>query len=606
MYNPSLHLNRRILFVSAPFFAAAIAAFLFFPRYEIYRSRPVALLLVAAIAGLAAFHPRLSAIPAAVGRATMAPSRERFGLFLFASGTLLYSALAWNLYSGLPVLDDDVSALFQARIFLSGRLWLPIPEHHEFFATFGVISGEHGADHMCSMYPLGHPLLLLPGLALGVPWLVMPLFGAGTCVLAASVGRILFDEKVGRLAGLLCLASPMFAEICSTHLNHAPTAFGALLATRGILLSLRRPSLRQGLLAGLGISIAFLCRPATAAALGLVLGIAVAAHPVKAWRSLGPLSAAAAVLACALAAHVLYTQGQTGNWRIPGHVLCMKDLGRYGFTPWFGPSDALRNGLLRTMEFGVKATGWPVAAFLPALLPLFRRGWRGRAAWLWLMPVALTLVYWFYFYYEEDIPARYLFSSLPALLVLVAAGCEFAADAIGVSLTRVVTVPAACAVLAFLPAHLAGVDDHFCDVEKTLPRVVRAAGIHDAVVFYDDVGLCPDRLERTNTYYATGFMRNALDFRGDVVYAKNGKESNAELARVFPGRTYYLYRYRRDRNLSELYREDFDPETGEPSHTFIILDVSRYVGPDRLRPSIGIISAFEDHRPPKAHKEARP
>ncbi|MBQ9726755.1 MAG: glycosyltransferase family 39 protein, partial [Kiritimatiellae bacterium] len=576
---------RRALAAVAVLSAAALA---FADGFSPFRDRPFATLAVAAVAGAAAFHPRLSWIVSAAGRLAMRPSPRRFGWFLFVAGTVSCAALSWILFAGLPVLDDDVAALFQARIFLSGRLWIPSPEPIAFFHNFGMLSSLHGLDHMCAMYPFGHPLLLAPFAAAGVPWLAMPVFGGGVCALAASVGRILFGERCGRLAGLLCLSSPMFLEVCSTHLCHAPTAFGILLALRGILLCLEKPDARQGLLAGLGLAVAFLCRPATAAALGLSLGLFAAARPAKAWRAVRPLAAAAAVLAVAVALHVLYTQGQTGDWRRAGHAVALEwlGLGGYGFSPRFGPAAALRNSAMRLSAFAAKATGWPVPALLPALLPLLRRGTRRRAALLWTALPLLVAVYHFFFYFEWCLPGRYLFCALPFVLVLAAAGCEEAARALGVPLSRLVAIPASCALFVFLPARFSSFDDHFWDVEKTLPRVVEAAGLRNALVFYDDIGTASDRAGEKNLYFATAFMRNDLDFRGDVVYAVNRKEANAELAAAFPGRTFYLYRYRRDVNLSELYREEFDPATGVARHVFLPLDIPGYVRPGTVEPSI--------------------
>jgi len=573
------------------FLAAALLAWIFFPRFSTYWSHPVWTAAAIAVAVALVTVPRLSAIPARLGALVMRPSRRTFGLAVFLIGAAWFSALSWILYEGTPVLDDDVSALFQARIFLSGRLTVPAPAPAEFFSQFAIISGTHGVDWLCSMYPFGHPLVLLPGVAVGASWLIMPLFAAGACVMAAALGRALFSERTARFAALACLASPMFAELGSTHLNHAPTAFGVLLAAWSVLacLGLRRDApppagpraLLHGLLAGVGISLAFLCRPADAAASGLVIGLLVLARFRRAWDARRSLLAAAAVLACAVVAHLAWTQIQTGDWRVPGHEFCMMNgMGRYGFTPFFGPRKAFFHAHLRTMELGAKATGWPVAVFFPALLPLFSPSRRKRALWLWAFPAALSALYFFFFWYEHCYPARYLFVAVPPLLILAAEGVAIFARFVRKPFRTVAAPPVFLALAVFLPFHLASFDDHWHDVERLLPKILRAAGVHDAVVIRHDRGHADDRADRVRDYYATSFLLNDVDFAGDVVHVRNLRGRNAELPALFPGRAIYLYRYNRSRNEGELYLERFDPATGAPSHTFIPLDLPGYADPD--------------------------
>ena len=576
------------------FGALSIAALFAFPRFSVYRGNLLPTAIVATVAALLAFHPRFAAVPTAIGRIVMRPSDRAFGWGVFLAGTAWFAILSLVLFSGTPVLDDDSAALFQAKIFLSGRLRVPAPSPPEFFDQFGIISRHHGVPWLCYMYPFGHALVLLPGLALGVPWLVMPLFSGGACALTASLGRILFGERVARLAALCCLASPMSAELGATFLNHAPTAFGVLLATRGVLLCLRengddadgpdrtlRRRLLPGLETGIGLSLAMLCRPADAAVCGVILGLVAISRPVRAWRARSPFLVALAVLAVAIAAHLAWTQIQTGDWRVPGHTFFM-GAGKYGLSDSFTLQKAIRNAAWRTMEFGAKSTGWPVAAFFPALLPLLRRRWRARALWLWSFPAALSAVYFFFFWYEVCFPARYLSAALAPLILLAAAGWATAAEAAGLSLSRTCLVPAALGLFVFLPAHLRSFDDHWHEVERILPRVVERAGLHNAVVIQSDVGMAHDRANRLRRYFASAFILNDPDFRGDVVFVHNLRSRNKELLGLFPGRTVWLYRYRRDRNLAELYRETFVPSTGEAVHDFVELPgLSGYVDPAR-------------------------
>ena len=585
----------RLILRQMPLAAVALLSFLalaYFPRLAIYRThRRLFVAIALSAACLVVLRGRRS-LPNWLGSIIMRPSATAFGFSVFAVGTLFFSWLSFFLFQGTPVLDDDISALFQARILLSGHLTVPAPQPQEFFSQFAIISGYHNVDWLCSMYPIGHAIVLLPGLALGIPWITMPLFAAGTCVLAAAIGRLLFDERTARLAAITCLTSPMFAELGATYLNHAVTAFGVLLTIWSVLKCLDfqntgdKPRLYEGIFAGVGISLAFLCRPADAFATGIVIGIAAAANPVKAWKARGPLALATAILAVAVLMHLAWTQVQTGDWRIPGHAFCMQGLGTYGLSDSFPLKKAIYHGQLRTMDFGAKATGWPISVYFSALIPLAYRRLRAQSVWLWLFFAALWTLYFFYFWYEHCFPARYLFVAAPLLILLSSAGWRLVADEVGISLSRAVFAPALLGVLLYLPLHLRAFDDHWYDVERNLPKVVAKANLHNAVLIYDEVEYSRDRDSMDNRYYASAFIQNALDFNGDIIYVHNRRSENAKLPRLFPGREIYLYRFRRSKNLVELYREEFDPETGEPHHTFFEMDLPRYLNPNLVNPSI--------------------
>ena len=93
----------------------------------------------------------------------------RFEGVIFLIAVVWYSVLSFDLFQGIPHLDDSVASLFQARVFLSGNITLPLPEHPEFFRVFGVLAAESGLDHQVGMYPPGWPLLLAVGQVVGIP-----------------------------------------------------------------------------------------------------------------------------------------------------------------------------------------------------------------------------------------------------------------------------------------------------------------------------------------------------------------------------------------------------------------------------------------------------
>ena len=563
---------------------ATLAALALLPRFATYRAHPLAAALLAG-AGLAlALAPRGARALGRISRAVGSVSPVAFGLFLFVAGTLFYALVSWRVFGALPVLDDDACALMQARVFLSGRVTMPLPDPPECFRLHFWLDDQYGLPHMCAMYPPGHPALLALGLAVGAPWLVMPVLGGLLAVLVASVGRLLFDEESARLAGLFCVVSPMVCELSATHLAHVPAACGLLLAARGVLRCLERPSWADGALAGLGIALSFQCRTADAVVAGFTMAVPVLASPGRAWRARGPLALAALILALSIAGQAWYWSATTQDWRTPGHVLALGERGRIGFFADYTPAMAVRRLFVRLGELNGRVLGWPVPTFLPAVVPLFFRPWRLKALWLWSVPAAMLAFLAFFWGWEQPyLPASYAFASVPALLLLSAAGVSRIARRLSVPALRILPPVALPALLLFLPAHLRSFDDHFWNMEKTLPRVVRAAGVRNAVVLCDAIDLHPrTEIDIRYDFFARAFLMNALPFEsGDVVFVRNLRNWNDRVFSRFPGRRFFLYRFNRRNAASELYRIDF--EDGEPVYRFVALDLPRYPKPDGRR-----------------------
>lgn len=535
-------------------------------------AQPWLALACVAIAVLLLYLPALRGARRTLHSLVFGSPRRRFNLALFLAGAAIYAVACWLIFDGLPRLDDEVSALFQGRILASGRVVLPAPQPPDFFRTFGTIDGVRGYEHLCSMYPPGHPALLALGSLLGVPWLVNPLLGGGLVVLTAELGRQLYGRRTGRLAGLLALLSPSFLLMSSSHLSHIPTAFFCALCMWSVVRLLRTRSWGFGALAGFAMGMAFLSRPLTALVVGVVIGLAPLWYWRRAlvrWRAVG---AALLLAALGVGALLAYQQEATGDFRVAGHEVGLGRRAKYGF----GKIDFART---HTVELGIEHTarrmeamnrnvlGWPVPVFLLALLPFLSGRARREDVWLLLPSLGLLLAYMAFWYFEHYYPGRYIFAGVPMLIVLAARGCMLAASALRRRpelIRRAAPTAATACVLfnlfVFLPNYTASYGGTFADVEMVLPRVLEDHDFSNSVLFMDAVERSQDYLDPFNDFYGTGFMLNDLDFSGDMVFARNLRERNAELVERHPDRDYYLYRYHRTHDKALLYRLEFGAE----------------------------------------------
>jgi hypothetical protein len=522
--------------------------------------------LACLVAGALLVCPPFGCVALGLFRRLYRVSPGRFRLGLFMVGLLINAIVALVVFHGVPRLDDGVAALFQARLLARGAATIPLPPAPGFYEVFGVLSVREHLAHMCGMYPPGWPALLVPGIWLKAPWLLNPLLGALLALTVCALGREWFDERVARTAGILTVLSPMAATLAGTHLSHTATALcltACLLFARRML---HQRTAWYGLLAGLCWGVAFLCRPLTSLVVGAIVGVGLLLEFrafLRAWR--GALIALA-VAALAVGVLLLFQRATTGDALTPGHKLGMAERGKFGFSRLDSvrthtPAIGLQNTRMRIAATSAMLLGWPISAMLIIGYPFLRRRTTLRHVLLLAPCVALLLTYLPYWYYEMYFPARYLFASVPLLLILAAHGATLLADDASRlrprwrDTIRALIAAGPVFLLALLaPRHFSSFSSAFGDVEEVLPRVVVDYSITNAVVFMDVTGEAPAEPDPRNDYYATGFMRNNLTFDGDVVYARNSRERNVEMLPVFPNRAFYVYRYDRGSNKAMLWR----------------------------------------------------
>jgi hypothetical protein len=174
------------------------------------------------------------------------------GLVVFWVATSVFPYHSFN--------HDEGVYLQQAMMLLEGQLFLNPPAADVFEPWFFVHS-EQG------LYPKYAPVtavVFAPGVALGVPRLMLAVVGAAVVGLVALIGAELFDRPTGLLAGVVVLASPLFLIDAAVFLPYAPTTALNLTFAYAYLRGDRTGSRRWAALAGGAVGLAFFSRPYTA------------------------------------------------------------------------------------------------------------------------------------------------------------------------------------------------------------------------------------------------------------------------------------------------------------------------------------------------------
>jgi 4-amino-4-deoxy-L-arabinose transferase-like glycosyltransferase len=184
-----------------------------------------------------------------------------------------YLIIAWFVFSGRPLLIDEGVQLLQARMYAAGHLWVPTDPHPEFTSSMHVIDT---GGKVYSQFPPGGPAMLLPGVWLGLPWIVGPACGALTVVCFAGLVRRMEPDAATSLGATLLYAfAPFVAFMSGSHMNHVTAMLWILLALLALarLTGESRAPAGWALALGLGFGVAATIRPVDAFAFALPAGL---------------------------------------------------------------------------------------------------------------------------------------------------------------------------------------------------------------------------------------------------------------------------------------------------------------------------------------------
>lgn len=505
-----------------------------------------ALAMVGLVAALADGSPAESAVT------LFRQAARRVGLLtgLAAAWLFLASWSASRLVLGHAAISDDEHVYhFIAQTLRTGSLIAPSPgQDLPFFQEQFVVlspSGRYGK------YPIGHPLLLALGQALGAEHLVAPAATALLAVAVAQLGRTLLGPEAAALALLLAAVSPQVVLTGATMLSQ-PAAAACLTLGLAVLFAgdVSRPwrLLLSGALFGYGV----LIRPLPGALFVPVALVYLAterrgrlpwrdrARSVAAFLAPVTIFVAALLLANRLQAGSALTTGyqafhQTGEGASGLLGVMGGDLGTTALS--------LVGAVLR---LNVWLLGWPLSLAFCAFLPA-----DPRIRVLWGMIAAEAA-------YRIASPKIgiggvgpiYLFEVVPLLLLLSAGSLVWLARG-GLGAPWRLLRPAGLAAIAlagvatcftmFLPYRLADLR-RIAGAQLVLPRMLAERGIVNALVFHD--GIVPPWTGLSWAYYPPC---NSPGLDDSVLHLRmwNQPEAAYELwRRRFPQRSAWWFGYR--------------------------------------------------------------
>ena len=447
-------------------------------------------------------------------------------------------------------------------MYASGHLSVPIPPAVDRFPGPFMVQFN---GRWFGQYDPGTSLTLVPGVWLGVPWLVEPVLGTLALLGIGLIAAPLYDRRVATLAVILGALSPFYSYLAASYLSHAVALFYLVWGLWALIRFFQGGAGWNLPLAAALFGMASLTRDQVTL---LFVGIVLLGMLALSWKQLlnnwrrwiMPALTSIMVALVFTCIHLGFNKLLTGNpWMSPRLLFLAGDHWGFGQGVGFYGEHTLAAGFVNLDELltslAIDLFGWPFYLTLAFLaIPFLTRKAVG-ADWVLLAgAVIMTGAYVGYFYHGIYLGPRYLFETLPFLLILTARGIvtlgatgkEVSKMIVarltpgecmrspGVSLATVILLISliACNLLYFMPRQVelhrnyTGLPNGF---HIDLAAVYHPP-VHNAVVVTGDYWIYPFVL----------FPLNDPVLHGDVIYAMAANPVDyAELRQAFPGRTLY-------------------------------------------------------------------
>jgi hypothetical protein len=376
---------------------------------------------------------------------------------LAAMAFAVYAFDAWWIFSGRPLLIDEIVQVIQAKIFVSGRLWWPADQYPEFRSIMHLVEQD---GRVYGQFPPGGPAMLALGELVGAPWLVNPAFGAGSVVamaLALRWARVSAALSLGATA--LFAFSPFVVFQSASHMNHVTSLTFLLIATAALVRATvsDRDRPLAGLVCGLGLGMAATIRPLDAAAWAIPAAVWLASRAVRD-RRWGAFLASGVGVALPFLVMMWVNLRTTGGALTFGYdVMWGKGVSLGFHTPPWGEPHTVRRGLAMIASYLNRLNDHFFETPVPVLVPVaLVIAWARQSSPLeryWFVTSTVVLAAYFSYWHDGYYPGpRFMFTLSPLIALLVA-------RVPGVFAERFAAVPQVRSVVltSFVMAGIAGI-----------------------------------------------------------------------------------------------------------------------------------------------------
>ncbi|MBN1295295.1 hypothetical protein JXA80_00855 [bacterium] len=469
------------------------------------------------------------------------PGGHSGSIFWMTGGVvvLAFFAAYWvssSVFNHTPRVNDEAVYLFQAKVFASGRWFIPPPQPIPCFKHLGI----WWEDRVFSYYTYGHSLILAAGYRLGLLSLIPALCTAMTVLATIRIGLKLTGARwTGPAAGILLVSSPLFILLGGSYMSHISAAAASSVFILCMIRASSFPSNRHALTAGLSFGILFVIRPVTALvfATGSVCFFALSCLRRRKLRPIALFALTCLLIASTTCAHAWFT---TGRWElIQYQVEDRFSTGNDTATFW-------KYLQQNTTWFLMRGFGWiPYMTLMFAFLPIILRS---KNPWDWIFILTFSLngcVYSALAHFGWTHEPRYWSECMPLIALVSTRGIDLLGEKMAIYFNTAVArrIASALCIVCILglvigsltmywPYEMAAFSN-YCNVRDETIAAVRQNQMHHSIMLFRGP---PDYI------YIPFFHLNRIpDFSGDVIYAMDySAEATRELMEMHPERSVFL------------------------------------------------------------------
>lgn len=456
-------------------------------------------ILLLAYLAARALNDRAVAMGTRASALVMAPSSRTFLCLAMGVAFVFAAGAAWYCFNRQPQSIDEMAQLWHARLLLAGHLSIPTEPDPAFFSAMNVIDA---GGRWYSQFPIGGPLVLAAGLALGAVWLVNPLLIAFTVRNVYRFAQRAYGERFARGATLLLLVAPFFIFMGASEQNHVPTLALATLAVAALpawaAATSRRTGCRQAAIIGFALGGMAMIRPLDALAVAVACGLyqlGVLAREKQRWTEIAVQCVAGTVPVAVLMWANVHTTG--APLRFGYEVMWGANHGLGFHSSPFGDAHTPRRALvlasLYLMKLNLYLFEWPIPALVAPIVALaFLRRPSTWDALLASLIVAVLVAYALYWHNGHFLGPRFLYTVVPAFVLLAARAPAAIGERVG-SVGRTIAygiIPLAIAGAITgvagqigIPARLADYRGGQWELKEDVAAQTRDAHLEHALVF---------------------------------------------------------------------------------------------------------------------------
>ncbi len=467
-------------------------------------------------------------------------------------------------YHGEAHIFDASAYLFAAKMYALGHLSVPVPPAADRFPGAFMIQYN---GRWFGQYAPGTALTLVPGIWLGIPWIIEPLLGTFALLGIGLIAARLYNRKVATLAVLLGTLSPFYTYLAASYLSHAIALFYIVWALwallrftygRGIWYMILSAALFG--MAGLTRDLVSLLYVALLVPGVILLYWRVVRKEWRRWLMGGALFLVVGFLFIGIS--LAFNAVLTGSIYVtPRSLFFAGDHWGFGQNVGFYGQHTIAAGFVNLDELltilAIDLYGWPFYLSFAFLVMPFLTRRAIRADWLMLVVAVVTTgAYVGYYYHGIYLGPRYLFETLPFLLILTARGIITLAETgasvrvwyqkvrqqsvttqLPTSTRSVITIVlvvllVSCSLLYFMPRQIE-LHQNYTGLPAGTVLDLEAMyhpPMHNAIVVTSDFTL----------YQFVLFPLNDPYLHNSVIYALASSQPDyAELHTAYPGRTLY-------------------------------------------------------------------